>query len=70
MFVLSLHLFFQRLSEPKLKSLYSDLKLHDKEEISYKHYLATGGGDKDGIKEAELRKKLIGKLSSFSYSMS
>nr|ABM55634.1 hypothetical protein [Maconellicoccus hirsutus] len=54
-----------RLSEPKLKSFYSDLKLHDKEEIAFKHYIATGNSDKEGLKEAELRKKLIGIMSTY-----
>ncbi|XP_044757649.1 alpha-2-macroglobulin receptor-associated protein [Coccinella septempunctata] len=46
-----------RLSEPKLKSLLGDLKLHDKLEITYKHDRAQGK-DKDGLKEEELRNKL------------
>lgn len=48
----------QRLSEPKLKSLYGELKLHDKEEITWKR-LKAEGKDKDGLKEAQLRKKLL-----------
>lgn len=51
---------FQRLTEPKLKSLFSELKIHDKEEITYKR-LKSEGSDKEGLKEAEMRKKLIGK---------
>ncbi|KAK4881057.1 hypothetical protein RN001_004376 [Aquatica leii] len=47
-----------RLSEPKLKSLFGELKLHDKEEITWKK-LKTEGKDKEGLKEAELRKKLL-----------
>lgn len=54
-----------RLSEPKLKSFYSDLKLHDKEEIAFKHYVSAGNSDKEGLKEAELRKKLIGIMSTY-----
>lgn len=50
--------FLQRLSETKLKSLFGELKLHDKEEITWKH-LRAEGRDKDGTKEAELRKKLL-----------
>ncbi|KAJ8935950.1 hypothetical protein NQ314_012572 [Rhamnusium bicolor] len=42
-----------RLSEQKLKSLFGELKLHDKEEITWKH-LRAEGKDKDGLKEAEL----------------
>ncbi|CAG9861472.1 unnamed protein product [Phyllotreta striolata] len=47
-----------RLSESKLKSIFSDLKLHDKEEITWKH-LRAEGKDKDGTMEAKLRKKLL-----------
>ncbi|XP_017775349.1 PREDICTED: alpha-2-macroglobulin receptor-associated protein [Nicrophorus vespilloides] len=47
-----------RLTEPKLKSIYSELKIHDKEEFTLKR-LKSEGGDKDGLKEAELRKKLL-----------
>jgi len=46
-----------RLSETKLKSLYSDLKVQDKEEITWKK-LRHEGKDKEGLKEAELRRKL------------
>lgn len=53
----------QRLTEPKLKSLFSELKIHDKEELAWKR-LAAEGLDKDGLKEAELRKKLTGKPSN------
>lgn len=52
------------MTEPKLKSLFSDLKLQDKEEIAYKHFKSEGG-DKDGMKEAELRKKLISIMRSY-----
>lgn len=47
----------KRLSEPKLRALMSELKLQDKEEMTLKK-LKTEGGDKDGLKESELRKKL------------
>ncbi|CAH2040771.1 unnamed protein product, partial [Iphiclides podalirius] len=47
----------QRLTEPKLKSLYSDLMIQDKEEITYKR-VKSEGGDKEGLIEAELRRKL------------
>uniref|UniRef100_A0A0A9WRM6 Alpha-2-macroglobulin receptor-associated protein n=1 Tax=Lygus hesperus TaxID=30085 RepID=A0A0A9WRM6_LYGHE len=46
-----------RLTEPKLKSLFSELKVHDKEEMQWKR-LAAEGSDKDGLLEAELRRKL------------
>ncbi|EEZ98539.1 alpha-2-macroglobulin receptor-associated protein [Tribolium castaneum] len=54
-----------RLSEPKLKSLFGELKLHDKEEITWKH-LKAEGKDKDGLKEAELRKKLLTIMGSYN----
>jgi hypothetical protein len=42
--------------------LFSELKIHDKEEVAWKR-LKAEGLDKDGLKEAELRKKLTGKCS-------
>lgn len=53
-----------RLTEPKLKSLYTELKIHDKEELAWKQ-LNSQHKDKDGLKEAELRKKLIGIMSTY-----
>ncbi|XP_066993825.1 alpha-2-macroglobulin receptor-associated protein [Anabrus simplex] len=53
-----------RLTEPKLKSLFSELRIHDKEELAWKKLMADGM-DKDGLKEAELRKKLIGIMSTY-----
>nr|CAG4638581.1 EOG090X09CU [Cyclestheria hislopi] len=47
----------KRLVESKLKSLLSELKVQDKEELQLKR-LKADGLDKDGLKEAELRKKL------------
>uniref|UniRef100_A0A2M4BRJ8 Putative alpha 2-macroglobulin receptor-associated protein n=1 Tax=Anopheles marajoara TaxID=58244 RepID=A0A2M4BRJ8_9DIPT len=52
----------QRLTEPKLKSLYTELKLHDKEEITYKQLKEK---DKDGLKEAQLRDKLVRIMSTY-----
>jgi hypothetical protein len=43
--------------------LFSELKIHDKEEVAWKR-LKAEGFDKDGLKEAELRKKLTGKRHS------
>jgi hypothetical protein len=43
--------------------LFSELKIHDKEEVAWKR-LKAEGLDKDGLKEAELRKKLTGKSHS------
>lgn len=56
-----------RLTEPKLKSLFTELKIHDKEELAYKHLKSEKPKDfnDDGLKEAELRKKLIGIMSTY-----
>ncbi|CAG9787068.1 unnamed protein product [Diatraea saccharalis] len=54
----------QRLSEPKLKSLYSDLMLQDKEELTFKRFKSEGG-DKEGLKEAELRRKLSNIMAAY-----
>lgn len=54
----------QRLTEPKLKSLYSDLKIQDKEELAWKQ-LNGQHADKDGFKEAALRQKLVGIMSTY-----
>lgn len=54
----------QRLTEPKLKSLYSDLSIQDKEEITLKRVRGEGG-DKDGLKEAELRRKLAAIMDNY-----
>lgn len=45
------------MTEFKLKKLYSELKVQDKEELQLKR-LKADSLDKDGMKEAELRKKL------------
>lgn len=52
-----------RLTEPKLKSLYTELKMHDKEELNWKQMHAEN--DKDGLKEASLRKKLLLILNNY-----
>lgn len=54
-----------RLTEPKLKSLYSDLMIHDKEEITLKR-VKSEGGDKEGLREAELRRKLTNIMASYN----
>lgn len=41
------------------------MKLHDKEEITWKH-LKAEGKDKDGLKEAELRKKLMTIMANYN----
>ncbi|XP_031845180.1 alpha-2-macroglobulin receptor-associated protein [Nomia melanderi] len=53
-----------RLTDSKLQSIFSDLKIHDKEEIAYKHMKADGK-DPNGEEEARLRKKLIGIMSTY-----
>uniref|UniRef100_A0A1E1VXM2 Alpha-2-macroglobulin RAP C-terminal domain-containing protein n=2 Tax=Pectinophora gossypiella TaxID=13191 RepID=A0A1E1VXM2_PECGO len=54
----------QRLTEPKLKSLYSDLMIQDKEELTLKR-VRSEGGDKEGMKEADLRRKLTTIMSNY-----
>lgn len=54
-----------RLTDTKLQSIFSDLKIHDKEEIAYKHF-KSDGKDLDGLEEARLRKKLIGIMSTYA----
>lgn len=56
--------YLQRLSEPKLKSIYNELKMHDKEEITFKKIKADGM-DSDGQKEGTLRKRLVGIMSTY-----
>lgn len=53
-----------RLTDTKLQSIFSDLKIHDKEEIAYKHF-KSDGKDPDGLEEARLRQKLIGIMSTY-----
>ncbi|XP_046406421.1 alpha-2-macroglobulin receptor-associated protein [Ischnura elegans] len=53
-----------RLTLPKLKSLFGELKVHDKEEITWKR-LRAEGKDKEGMHEGDLRKKLIGIMSTY-----
>ncbi|KAG7174057.1 alpha-2-macroglobulin receptor-associated protein-like [Homarus americanus] len=57
----------KRLAEPKLNLLQSELKMQDKEEMTLKK-LKTDGGDKEGLKEAELRKKLRGIMVRYNLS--
>lgn len=58
------YLFQQRLTEPKLKSLFTELKIHDKEELKWKQ-LNSEHQDKDGLKANELRLKLVGIMSTY-----
>ncbi|XP_046616103.1 alpha-2-macroglobulin receptor-associated protein isoform X1 [Neodiprion virginianus] len=55
-----------RLTEPKLQALFSDLKIHDKEEIALKH-LKAESKDLEGLHEATMRKKLIEIFKCFLY---
>lgn len=50
------------MTDIKLQSIFSDLKIHDKEEVAYKHF-KSNGTDLNGEEEARLRKKLIGNLT-------
>lgn len=52
------------LVEGKLEQLYSQLKVQDKDELTLKK-LRTEGSDKDGVKEAEVRKRFAGIMESF-----
>ncbi|KAG0723915.1 Alpha-2-macroglobulin receptor-associated protein [Chionoecetes opilio] len=54
----------KRLAEPKLKRLLSELKVQDKEELTLKK-LKGDGMDKEGLKEADLRKKLRNIMEKF-----
>lgn len=47
-----------------MKSLYSDLKIQDKEELGLKR-MKSDGLDKDGLKEADTRKKLLNIMSAY-----
>ncbi|XP_012268426.2 alpha-2-macroglobulin receptor-associated protein [Athalia rosae] len=53
-----------RLTHTKLQSLFSDLKIHDKEEIAFKH-AKSNGEDPEGLQEAVMRKRLIGIMSTY-----
>ncbi|CAG2120491.1 unnamed protein product, partial [Medioppia subpectinata] len=55
------------LDESKLKNLMADLKVQDKEEVTLKKFKADGQ-DKDGIKEAQVRKQLAAILKKYGLS--
>lgn len=58
-------MFFRtKLSERKLKQLHTELKVHDKEQMALKK-LKTEGSDKEGIREAEIRKQFNGIMYSY-----
>jgi len=52
------------LTNQKLKALHTELKVHDKEAMALKKLLADGM-DKEGLREAELRKKFNGIMHSY-----
>ena len=52
------------LQESKLKLLYYELKLQDKEELALKK-LKAEMGDKDGLREAQVRKKFNGIMNAY-----
>ena len=54
----------QKIDGQKLKNLLSDLKVQDKDEITLKKIKADGQ-DKDGLKEAQIRKQLIAILNKY-----
>lgn len=55
-----------RLTETKLKSLFTELKIHDKEELAFKHLKSEKAKEfNDGLKETELRRKLVGIMSTY-----
>ena len=47
-----------------MKALHTELKVHDKEAMALKKLLADGM-DKEGLREAELRKKFNGIMHSY-----
>merc|ERR1719430_1982131 len=53
-----------KLTEGKLQNLYSQLKVQDKDELTLKK-LKAENGDKDGIKEADVRKKFTQIMESY-----
>ena len=53
-----------KLTESKLEKLYSELKVQDKDELTLKK-LRGEGSDKDGSKEAEVRKKFNSIMLSY-----
>lgn len=55
----------KRLSEAKLKGLFAELRVQDKEELSWKKLKSQ---DKDGLKEADLRRKLKEIVDKFDLS--
>lgn len=59
---------FQLHSGPKLADLYADLKIQDKVELELKK-LKAEDMDKDGMKEAEVRRRLIGKTEKRNFNV-
>lgn len=52
------------MTEPKLQSLYTQIKIQDKEEIQYKQNARET--DNDGMMAAKLREKLIGIMKAYN----
>lgn len=52
------------MTEPKLQSLYTQMKIQDKEELQYKQN--NKGNDKDGTIAAKLREKLSGIMKNYN----
>ena len=58
----------KKLSDQKLKKIYGELKVIDKQELALKK-VKSEGGDKDGLKEAGLRKELNEILQRYGMAM-
>jgi len=58
-----------KMTHAKLKVLFYELKLHDKEELALKK-LKAEYGDKDGLREAEVRKRFNGILNHYGLGKS
>ncbi|XP_054166745.1 alpha-2-macroglobulin receptor-associated protein-like isoform X2 [Oppia nitens] len=61
------HKAVKRLDPNKLKALMADFKAQDKEEITLKKF-KSDGQDKDGVKEAQVRKQLAAILKKYGLS--
>ena len=62
-------IFRTKLSSVKLKQLHTELKVHDKETMSLKK-LKADGMDKEGLKEAEIRKRFNSIMFSYGLAKS
>jgi hypothetical protein len=57
-----------KLAHGKLKMLHTELKVYDKEAMALKK-LQADGMDKEGLREAELRKKFNGIMNYFGLAV-